>query len=223
MASEVDICNLALGYLGDDATVASIDPPEGSAQAEHCSRFYPIARDMMLQAHTWSFSMRRVTGALLTSESSVWEYAYALPGDCLRVLAVIPPDATDDITYLPLDSQQLPIGWYVPGAGAYTSQPFTIELNSSGAQMIYTNLENAIIRYQARVTDTTRFSPMLVNAIAAQLASMIAGPLIKGKEGTTASLQWFKVAMQYLEQAKGSDANQQHKDITHVVSWISGR
>ena len=40
MASEVEICNLALARLGDAATVVSIDPPEGSAQAEHCAMFY---------------------------------------------------------------------------------------------------------------------------------------------------------------------------------------
>ena len=36
MASDVQICNIALAHLGDTATVASINPPEGSAQAEHC-------------------------------------------------------------------------------------------------------------------------------------------------------------------------------------------
>ena len=58
MASEVDICNLALGHLGDNATVSSISPPEGSAQAEHCARFYPIARDALLEMHNWNFAMR---------------------------------------------------------------------------------------------------------------------------------------------------------------------
>ena len=56
MASVVDICNLALAHIGDDATVSSIDPPEGSAQAEHCKRFYAIARDTMLQMHNWNFA-----------------------------------------------------------------------------------------------------------------------------------------------------------------------
>ena len=42
MASEIDIVNLALSRLGDDATVASLYPPEGSAQAEHGARFYPV-------------------------------------------------------------------------------------------------------------------------------------------------------------------------------------
>lgn len=59
MASAVDICNLALARLGDSATVASIDPPEGSAQSEHCARFYPLARRQIFEAHNWSFLIRR--------------------------------------------------------------------------------------------------------------------------------------------------------------------
>ena len=53
MASEIAICNLALSHLGDAANIASIDPPEGSAQAEHCATFYPIARDSLLEMHDW--------------------------------------------------------------------------------------------------------------------------------------------------------------------------
>ena len=69
MSSVIDICNLALSHLGDTATVASIDPPEGSAQAEHCSRFYPVARDAMLELFNWKFATRRATLALLTADS----------------------------------------------------------------------------------------------------------------------------------------------------------
>ena len=59
MASDVDICNLALSFLGDDANVSSISPPEGSQQSEHCARFYPIARDGLLQMHNWNWASRR--------------------------------------------------------------------------------------------------------------------------------------------------------------------
>ena len=75
MASTVDICNLALAHLGDTATVASIDPPEGSAQSEHCARFYPIARDSLLEMHAWNFSMRRINLAQLTNSWPEWQYA----------------------------------------------------------------------------------------------------------------------------------------------------
>ena len=34
MASEVDICNLALSHFGQDTKIDAIDPPDGSAEAE---------------------------------------------------------------------------------------------------------------------------------------------------------------------------------------------
>ena len=61
MASVADICNMALGHLGDSATVASIDPPEGSAQAEHCARFYPMVRDARARAKAAGKSSVRST------------------------------------------------------------------------------------------------------------------------------------------------------------------
>ena len=88
MPSVVEICNLALAHLGDDATVASIDPPEGSAQSEHCARFYPIARDSLLQMHTWSFASRRVSLAQVTMPYTMWKYAYGVPADMLTAVAV---------------------------------------------------------------------------------------------------------------------------------------
>ena len=91
MSSEVDICNLALSRLGDDASVASINPPEGSSQAEHCAQFYPIARNSMLQGHDWNFATRRETLALLSGVDTFnWSYAYARPANSLRILTVLP-------------------------------------------------------------------------------------------------------------------------------------
>ena len=42
MASEIDICNLALSHLGDTATIASLDPPEGSVAGDKPR----VSRDM---------------------------------------------------------------------------------------------------------------------------------------------------------------------------------
>jgi hypothetical protein len=119
MASAVSICNLALSHLGDTATVSAIDPPEGSAQAQHCARFYPIARDALLEMAAWNFATKRATLAELTNTSTEWLYAYALPSGCINLLAVHPADATDD---------------YSPdGSTDYTPKPFTIEINDDQA------------------------------------------------------------------------------------------
>lgn len=208
MASEVDICNLALAHLGDDATVASLDPPEGSAQADHCARFYPMARDTMLDAHKWNFSTRRASLALLTEAApSAWQYAYALPADALDLIAVQAPGASDDVGL----------------AGSPTPQNFISELGPSGALVIYTNQVNAVLRYTARVTDTSRFPPLCTQALTMLLASMLAGPVLKGETGMKAAAYWEGRYDKKLLEAKAADANQRRQEATNTPTWLANR
>jgi hypothetical protein len=226
MASEVDICNLALGHLGDNATVASIRPPEGSAQAEHCARFYPIARDSLLEMHFWNFSMRRINLAPLEATWPEWKYGYALPNDVLNVIAVMPPDANDDYAsrFVPSDTPQFAHNYSpVIAAGRYTPQPYTIEVLADGQHILYTNQENAMLRYTAYVSDTTVFSPLFTMALSWHLASMLAGPIIKGDQGAAEAKRCTQMAMGYISQAEASDANQRRITLEHIVPWTSGR
>jgi hypothetical protein len=201
MASAVDICNLALARLGDSATVTSIDPPEGSAQAEHCARFYPIARDTLLEAHPWKFATRRVRLAQLIVDTWNWDYAYAEPADALKLLSVLPASA----------------------ANGTDTEEFEAETTADGDPVILTNLEDASLRYVARVTDTTAFSPMFIDAMGWMLASYMAGPLIKGDTGAAAARSCMQNALVALRQAQVSDANQRKIRPEKIPSWIAGR
>lgn len=204
MSSEVDICNLALGFLGDDATVASIDPPEGSNQADHCARFYPMARDLVLDGFTWKFAMRRAALAPLNEiPGGAWRYAYALPSDVLEITSVVPAWAPDNDTR--------------------SCQPFTVETDATGTTVLYTNQLNAVLRYTAKVTDTTKFSPTLVVALAMQLASLLAGPVLKGETGIKAAALWADRADKKLRDAKSSDANETYAPVEHTPTWIACR
>jgi hypothetical protein len=219
MASEVDIANLALSHLGDDATVASLDPPEGSSQAEHCAQFYPIARDSLLELHTWNFATRRVQLSALTNNWGQWAYAYATPSDMLRAIAVISPDATDD--YMGVTGMATN-GVPFPGASP-TPQPYVVEVNHDLASVVLTDLEDAALRYTARVTDTTKFSPLFVMALSHHLASMLAGPILKGDAGTAESKRQSAMMQAYLTQAATSDSNQRSVQPAHAVGWMSYR
>ena len=201
MASVVDICNLALARLGDNATVASIDPPEGSAQAEHCARFYAIARDSLLEMHAWKFATRRVQLAKLTVPSWDWSFAYAEPTGALKLLGVLSATASNDDE----------------------TQSYEAESDTNGTAIILTNQEGASLRFVARVTDTTKFSPLFVDALAWLLASYLAGPVLKGDAGAAmakACLQSFLLAF---SNAKVSDANQRRVRSEHTPDWIAGR
>lgn len=226
MASEVEICNLALAYLGDDATVSSIDPPEGSSQAEHCARFYAIARDSLLQMHSWNFASRRVSLASVTMPYTMWQYAYACPGDMMTAVAVLPPEAENDYALRAYPSDMAGYGWTnapFVAAGAYMPQQYQIETDTSGNKVIYTNQQNALLRYQALVTDTTKFDPLFVMALAWHLASMLAGPILKGDQGAAEGKRCAQMMMAYLQQARASDANQRNIRPEHITTWISGR
>lgn len=222
MASEVDICNLALGHLGDNATVASLDPPEGSAQAEHCARFYPIARDGLLELHDWNFATKRVQPAQVAFGFNQWKYAYELPSDCLNVISVLDPDAPDDYAgVLPMAATQF--GTVNAGQGIYQPQPFACETDDQDRQVVLTNQENAIVRYVAFVTDTTRFSPLYVTALSWKLAAMLAGPVIKGEEGRAEAKRCEAMAAMYLGRAAESDAAQRRITPRQSVNWMVNR
>ena len=222
MATEIDICNLALAHLGDDATIASIKPPEGSAQAEHAARYYPIARNSLLESHTWNFAAKRASLATTTNTLEQWEYAYVAPADMMTPVAIISPTAQNDYATR-MSSGDTPGGItsnYSPTilAGHYTPQQFAVE-----GIYIYTNQENALLRYQSLVTDSTTFSPLFVVTLAWHLASMLAGPIIKGDQGMAQAKRCTEMMRNYLASAKQQD--NLHRDITveHIVPWTSGR
>ena len=201
MASEVDICNLALARLGDNATVASIDPPEGSAQAEHCARFYPVARDALLEMHDWKFATRRASLAQLDTETWNWAFAYAKPSNALKLLAVLPASASSDDD----------------------TQEYEAETDSNGAPIILTDQEDASLRYIAHVMDTTVFSPLFVDALSWLLASHLAGPVLKGDAGAAMAKTCLQSFLLALSNAKVSDANQRKVRPEHKPDWIAGR
>jgi hypothetical protein len=232
MASEVVICNLALSHLGDTATVASIKPPDSSVQAQQCARFYPVARNAMLEMGAWGFATRRVALALLTlpPEISTWLYAYAVPNAMVNALAVLQADALDDYeqtSYAPAGSDantSWPQGSLpVPGAPTCTPQPFAMETAADGTQIVLTNVPNAVLRYTTLVDDTTKFSPLFTMALSFLLASMLAGPLIKGDAGMQAASGALAKFKMFYAEAEESDSNQRKTNLTPAPAWIRGR
>lgn len=197
MDSVVNICNLALARLGDSATVASIDPPEGSAQAEHCARFYPIARDTLLVAHPWNFAVKTARLAQLAQPIPPWAYTYTLPNDALSVIDVTDANANKVVEYHQeqLDTQKV--------------------LSSS--------VPDLLAHYIAKVSDAALFPPLFTEALIWKLAGLLAGPVIKGDSGIQMAQQADKLSAQYLQLARTEDSNQRRIRPRHDVSWIVGR
>lgn len=209
MSTPVDICNLALARLGDEANVQSISPPDGSTQAALCAQFYPIARDTLLSMRQWTFATVRAPLALLVGDTyhSPWARAYALPNQCLSVLKVLAAGAEHDVEV---------------GGGA-TLQPFRVEALADGQVAVLTNTPDAVAVYTRRVEDAGKFPPLFVDALSWLLASYMAGAIIKGDAGRTASRATTEAFQQVLGTASMRDAAQQYVPARVSASWISAR
>lgn len=202
MATDVDICNLALAHLGDDATVATIDPPEGSSQATHCARFYPVSRATLQDMTNWGFCTTRAALALLSATPlSGWTYAYAVPSNAVNILAIFVGGAVDDFDPQPYDTEEL----------------------VDGTSVIYTNAVNAVCRYTRHVVDPSKFPPLFVEALAWLLASQLAGPVLKGDAGRAATKECYQMFMARYREAAASDAANRKIQPTHNVDWMSKR
>ena len=225
MATEVDIVNLALAHLGDPGTVASIDPPEGSVQAAKAAIFYPIARDLLQSIYPWNFNTRRTAPATLTSETTSYAYAYAIPSEALTIFSVLPEDTTNDYvgSLNGIPSEVLLLNDLENVVTGILPQNYAREVLGDKQDVIYTNVENAIVRYSIKVIDTSKFSAPFVLAISRMLASYLAGPLIKGKRGTDMALKQYQLFLAEMGVAKVHDANQSKQTLKYKPMWMRDR
>lgn len=220
----IAICNTALSRIGDGAQITSLDPDvDASEQARLCAIFYPKARDSLLEMHSWNFNTKRVTLVEVDNPwENTWAFAYALPGDCLRAIAVQHEDATGDYgpqwsggfwdstgTFFPQDAP----------AGSYVPQPFQIERNEDGNLVIQTNQPEAALRYTAFVGDANLYPPLFADALAWKLAADLAGPRLKGEVGAAETKRCMQMMMAVLADARPSDANQRMIEPKQSTPW----
>jgi hypothetical protein len=212
LASQVDICNLALSHLGDEAQVASITPPHDSEQASHCARFYPIALPALLEMHPWTFATKREEIAELEDNPAegVWSHAYSLPSTCIRPLSLLSTGAGE---------------YLLSTDGDAGTHPYVVEAADDGSKILYTNVEGATLRYIDLVSDTTKFTPLFVVCFSRLLASYLAGPIIKGREGRAEAQGQMKMFEAEYAKATSRNANVGRRDgyMTRRPEWLAGR
>jgi hypothetical protein len=140
VTSETEICNLALGHLGE-ARITSLE--EDSTSARACSLHYEATRDAVLRSHRWNFAQARAQLPRLQFNPPFgWDAAYQLPGDCLRVLEV---NGTE--------------------CGDVLSEPYIIE-----GRAILINAGEVRLVYVRRIEDPLQFDSLFIEAFALKLA-----------------------------------------------------
>ena len=195
MASDVQICNLALAHIGAEAQIAALDPTE-SEEARYCTLYYEDLRDSLLREHEWGFAIKVDALADLVTPPYSWAYRYAYPSDCLTAIEII-KSADSDQTI-----------------------PFEIASDGASGKVVLTDSSAADLRYISRVTDPNAFDAGFRMALSWNLAFSIA-EAITGSSQKRADAA--NIYANILAKVKAADAGEGSAEALLDASWLSAR
>jgi hypothetical protein len=209
MASDIDICNLALGNIRA-GTINSLT--ENSVQAKQCALRYPILRDQMLQDSPWQFAGAVKPLALLVAELFDWAYVYSYPVDCLRINKLIP-------NYQGINAENRTSGLYYPyrDEDIYRLSPNPVIeykiYNLNGVKVIGCNYSDIRIDYRVKITDPNLFSTNFTMALSHLLAAEIAIPIVGVEQGRILRADSLSMYESYLNAGIVNELNEQAQEI----------
>ena len=199
--NEVDICNLALNFLGK-GIIKSLS--ENTELARTCKLHYDRYRRILLKDYSWEFAER--TMKLEPVEDfgdnvKGWDYVYRYPDDCLQVLKIYDGDDRRK------DDQR----------EKFFVQTVDYRL---GTKVICCNLENAYMDYVSNEEDCNYFSEEFVEALAHYLAYGMAQALTGSEAKAQTELQYMQNA---LYQAKLRTAREREHEPSLPHKYFDGR
>lgn len=194
MKSKIEICNLALGFMGA-GSIADID--EKRPEAIYCKLYYRPALEKVLREHPWNFAQARERMALLDLPE-VWgreySYAYALPVNCVTMHYLVDESGARDRRF--------------------------VLAHSLERTMVLANMRNPLAAFTRYVDDPARYDAYFTQVLARQLQCLLVKPLLKGN--ATVLREAEELYRQELEAARVQDAREgrQHQDDGSI--WRAG-
>ena len=170
MASVIEICNRALGRIGIDQLIESLDDPNN--RARNCKLQYEPCRDEVLEDFPFNFAQTSVALSLVADvEVPGWRYAYRYPNGAVKVHRV-----TDECGMRILRGSAYVTGDIWDYTLMPAKMPFLVmaDPTTDGAKLILSDVEFAYAWYTLKVTDPSQFSPLFRSALSWRMAMELA-------------------------------------------------
>jgi hypothetical protein len=192
--TSIDVCNLALSYLGNTREISSM--AEQSTEAILCNRFYNISRESLLKMYPWNFAVK---DAALTRASSIvdgetvyetnnsFQYVYGYPDDCLRVLKVMSANDGNEIV------------------NDYNICYASVSLDM---KRIACDISEAQAQYIVDIQDVTAMPSEFIDALSLMLATRLALPLTSSGQMAQAIQQQSSIAVDTAKRMCALERNQ---------------
>ena len=154
MTDQVDVCNLSLGFVGNEAKIDTINPPDDTNESIQCAKFFPIALQVLLEDMEADFSTVKELLTSLGSPPTGWLFKYQIPENFLSGVRVYP-------------------------TGSESSEDYELAHDIAHGTVVLTNVEQAEMEYITYVDDPNNMTPNAILALAWLLASFIAMPITR--------------------------------------------
>lgn len=200
MSSNTQIANMALSHLGIGQEIANLES-ERSEEANAIRAFYDTVRDFVQSDFPWPFLTKSQALALVAEDPTTeWDFSYRYPSDCLKIRRIF--------SSLRNDSRQSRI-------------PFLFYHDEIG-KLIYTDYEDAVIEYSAKLTTEDMWPADFVLAFSFLLAVYVAPRLTKGdpfkmREGA------LKLYQQQLSMAEQRSLNEEQAEQLPESEFVRAR
>lgn len=168
-SSEVEISNRALGRIGIDQLIESLDDPNN--RARECRLHYGPCRDEVLQDFPWNFAQSCVALAPAADITIPgWPYVYRYPAACHKVNAITTA-AGQRISF-----QGAAVEIWDYNALLPSRMPFSVMADPTldGGKIIVCDIPEAYAWFTKRITDPSQTSPLFRSAVAWRMAMELA-------------------------------------------------
>lgn len=236
MSDQLNIANRSLLAVGARNYISSLNPSDGSVEADAISTLWTSTFEQLGRSAPWNCLTRQVTLSLLLAASgtpenpsgttfnlppSPWLYAYGYPSDCLDARFIVPsyPAATGSVT--PNTTVNNAAGSWLPNGGQIPYAVSTIlDLNNAPLTVILTNQDQAQLVYTCNQPNPAGWDSLFQEAMVASLGAFLVPALslslplmdrcIKQAEGAIAT-------------ARARDGNEGVTVMDHNPDWILAR
>lgn len=192
--SDVQICNMALGFLGHKRFITSLG--ESSVEARILNMYFAAARDDVLQEHEWNFATKDASLAPIDEAIEGWSYLYARPPGCLYIRSI---HAQASLVKAEFEEVQSP---------------------STNQRAIATDMAAAFCRFTVSVTDPNLFTPNFTMALAYKLAIMASKSITGSNEPGNACIPLYR---ELLQRAKTANRSEKKSKQDTESSFINAR
>ena len=184
-ASPVAVCNLALSWLAGNR-ILSLD--DDSDEARHCKANYDPSRRAVLEGREWTFAVKRAQlPALAEPPLFGWTHKFLLPSDCLYS-----------------------IGVYDPG---HSNRPEPPQIQHRVEQReVLAWIKVIHMKYIINIEDTTKFSPLFDQTLAAHIAMNIAIPLTENSQHYDRMATLYQFNLDAAAASDGMQGTREHLD-----------